>query len=525
MTRAVTKLGAWVISMMFEYTLLTTLAFHHLVIGGLLIVALLALTKLVSSSSEMRSWLWMTAFIVSTVIPFTLLTGEIENSATATPIRTIQIDGDLKSIIVDSQATLPTDGIWHLPSEIVFNFSFLLNLAIFVWVIGSIWRAGMTIRTFTRTRQLLKLPMSRVSSLSEDLGINVFASQTETSPMVIGLWQPKIIVPQSILNELPHEQLTSVVLHERAHINRKDNWFSLLQELIAILFWWSPVIRFVNKKIHVEREIACDLRAVRQMNNGKQYAQSLVACARLMVDKQRNVLAMGLFSKKKELRYRVGAVLMNKTRKIPSLKLVTLLCVFLGASTLQAAQILSPKISIQNTATDARTYSMLPKRESKSLLNAVENNDLGTINSLLNNGVDINTPLIGDGTALMLAVKRRNSEMVQALIDLGADVNQASMLDGNPLIVAAQTNNLESAKVLLDQGADPNGFVRRDETPLINASHYGHLQMTKLLVEHGADVNLSVTTGIEDGFETRSPLNRAKSEQIREYLIANGAIK
>lgn len=513
--------------MMFEYTLLATLAFHHLVIGGLLIAALLALTKFVSSNAETRSWLWMTVFIVSTLTPFTLLTDDIENRATVinAPNKTILIDGEIKSIVVDGQAILPANRDRHLPSEIVFNFSFLLSLGIIIWVIGSIWRTGAVLRTFLRTRQLLNLTLRRISPLSEDLDVNVFASQTETSPMVIGLWKPKIIVPQSILNELPHEQLTSIVLHERAHINRKDNWFSLLQGVIVILFWWSPVIRFVNKKIHVEREIACDLRAVYQMNNGKQYAQSLVACARLMVDKQRNVLAMGLFSKKKELNYRIGAVLMNKARKIPSLKLVTLLCVFLAASTLHAAQILSPKISIQSTASDARTYSMLPRRESEPLLKAVESNDLDTVNSLLNQGIDINTPLIGDGTALMIAVKRRNSEMVQSLIDLGADVNQASMFDGNPLIVAAQINNLESAKILLDQGADVNGFVRRDETPLINASGYGHLQMTKLLVEHGADVNLSVTTGIEDGFEVRSPLNRAKTEQIRAYLIASGAIK
>ena len=48
------------------------------------------------------------------------------------------------------------------------------------------------------------------------------------------------------------------------------------------------------------------------MKNSKQYAQSLIDCAKLMVIEQRSILAMGLFSKKKELNYRVGAVLTNK---------------------------------------------------------------------------------------------------------------------------------------------------------------------------------------------------------------------
>ena len=59
--------------MIFEYTLLTTLAFHHLVIGVILIAGLLLLSRLTQQSAEAKSWLWMTAFILSTVIPFTLL--------------------------------------------------------------------------------------------------------------------------------------------------------------------------------------------------------------------------------------------------------------------------------------------------------------------------------------------------------------------------------------------------------------------------------------------------------------------
>ena len=115
--------------------------------------------------------------------------------------------------------------------------------------------------------------------------------------------------------------------------------------------------------------------------------------------------------------------------------------------------------------------------------------------------------------------------MVRELISLGADVNQASIYDGNPLIIAAKTNNIELANLLINEGANVNGIVRRDETPLINASGRGYLEMTKLLVERGADVNLAVTTDASDGFEVRSPLNRARNRSVKEYLLANGAIE
>jgi len=513
--------------MMLKYTLLTTLAFHHLLIGSVLVIGLLALNKLVQSSPETRSWLWMTAFIISTAIPFTLF------SETTTPQNTtanyLENTAPLNTISAPSSVSAATaqaaNDNWHLPSEIVFNFSFLLSIGIALWALGSTWRAVGVLHTFIRTRRLISSQLTPIKSLSLNPDIDVFSSSSVASPMVVGLLKPKVILPQSILNELQHEQLIAIVLHEKAHIQRKDNWFSLFQELIVIIFWWSPITRFLNKVIHVEREIACDLRAVAKMNNNKQYAQSLVDCAKLMVDEKRNVLAMGLFSKKKELTYRVSSVLASKTKKIPNLTLVAISCFVLGATSLQAAQTFSPKISINDTASDARFYSNLSRHLGEQLLDAVKNNDIDTITALLNSGIDINMPVIGEGTALMIAVKTRNSEMAQTLIDLGADVNQASRFDGNPLIIAAKTNNLELAELLLKQGADVNKIVRRDETPLINASNRGHFEMIKYLVESGADVNLAVTTGIEDGFEVRSPLNRASNSKVKEYLIANGALE
>jgi len=122
-----------------------------------------------------------------------------------------------------------------------------------------------------------------------------------------------------------------------------------------------------------------------------------------------------------------------------------------------------------------------------------------------------------------MGVEQNNPILTQALIDLGADVNQSSRGDGNPLIVAAMENNIALAKLLLDNGADVNKVVPKDETPLINASFYGFYEMSELLINRGADVNLSVTTGESDGFQRRTPLNRARNNKIKELLLANGA--
>jgi len=513
--------------MIFEYTLLTTLAFHHIVIGVMLIAGLLLMNKALISNAEIRSWLWMTVFVLSTVVPFTLISRDTEAVvAVSNASRTVaSLDIAAESFEIQKQAPEPVTQSWHLPTELVFNFSLFLTIGLILWAIGSLWRAFTTLNTLLRTRQLIASNLEPMQSLSSEVGTLVYSSSAVASPLVIGLRKPKIILPESIVQQLGSDQVTAIVLHEKAHINRKDNWFGLFQELIAILFWWSPVIRFVNRRIHLEREIACDLRAAIQLEDSKHYAQSLLDCAKLMVNEQRNVLAMGLFTRKKELNYRVGAVLQNKAAGIPSRLLIAIGCIAVGASTVQAAQTFSPRISIQHTAKDARIFSVLSRQESERLIEAVARDDLPEIEALLAGGTDINIPVIGDGTALMIAVKRRNLSMVRALIDLGADVNQASMFDGNPLIVAAKTGDITIAELLILNGADVNGIVPRDETPLINASKFGHIEMTKLLVERGANVNLAVRTGLEDGYENRSPLNMASGRDIRDYLLANGAIE
>jgi ankyrin repeat protein len=85
---------------------------------------------------------------------------------------------------------------------------------------------------------------------------------------------------------------------------------------------------------------------------------------------------------------------------------------------------------------------------------------------MIDQGVDINTPLISDGTALIIAVKNNDHDLVSALIGLGADVNQSALGDGNPLIAAAVTNHLTIAEYLLDKGADIDAIVKDGETTL-----------------------------------------------------------
>jgi bla regulator protein BlaR1 len=547
--------------MMTEFTLFTTLALHHLIIGSALTIVLFAVGKIIKTSAEMRSWIWMTVFLAATLIPFSLfnIKSAPVNQVNAATVVSQPLVTNSQSIIIDPEETTPD---WHVPSGLVYTLQQLLTLFMFIWLGGSLWRGVSVLRSFAYTRQLIQschpldLDHPLHKELSKSSRIDLLTSNAIASPLVSGITSPKIIFPENILNQLEHQQLGPILLHEQAHVQRFDVLFGILQELIAIIFWWSPVIRILNRKIHVERELACDLRAAKQLSNKKQYAQSLIDCAKLMITQHRSILAMGLFSQKKELSHRISEVLKSTGIKAPNFILIASVCFGLTVATVGAAHSYAPKISVEDVKSDSIHYSIMDDKVGLKLIDAVDKNDIQTITQMINDGTDIDTPAIGDGTALIIAVRRNNVEMVQALIDLGAnvnqsshgdgnplinavmrnnlkiaqllidqgaDVNQSSHGDGNPLINAAMRNNLKIAQLLIDQGADVNSVVPRDETPLINATRFGHLKMSQLLVKHGADVNLKVQTGASDGNKIRSPLNMAKTKQIKDFLIEIGA--
>lgn len=157
------------------------------------------------------------------------------------------------------------------------------------------------------------------------------------------------------------------------------------------------------------------------------------------------------------------------------------------------------------------------------IVKILANGDMQQIESLFENGLSLNQNIDGDGTPLIIAAQNRNYELVEYLVDNGADVNLESTQDGNPLIAAALANDLSLVKYLHSHGAKIDAITKYDETALISASRAGHFKIVKYLVENGADVNLGVDANVRLGKEWRTPLNGARTEEIRQFLLSSGA--
>jgi ankyrin repeat protein len=87
------------------------------------------------------------------------------------------------------------------------------------------------------------------------------------------------------------------------------------------------------------------------------------------------------------------------------------------------------------------------------------------------------------------ACAKGSVEDVQSLLDQGADINGRDTHHKTALAVESRVGKLEVVKVLIKYGADVNCRDKTGWTPLMAASRHGHREIAELLLNHGADVN------------------------------------
>jgi beta-lactamase regulating signal transducer with metallopeptidase domain len=129
------------------------------------------------------------------------------------------------------------------------------------------------------------------------------------TPSVLGFTHPIIAVPRAQATRLSDEQFQHVVLHELAHVRRRDDWCALAEHVIAAVMWVNPVIHLARRQAAVAREMACDEWVVRRAVSPVAYARCLVEVAGLRSRARRHRFAAAVTGQPGLLRRRIMSVL------------------------------------------------------------------------------------------------------------------------------------------------------------------------------------------------------------------------
>lgn len=98
------------------------------------------------------------------------------------------------------------------------------------------------------------------------------------SPIATGGGRPMVLVPPD-WETWPESDRRACLLHELAHLARRDDWMKLFQELVAIPFFYHPLVRWLLLRLDRERELLCDETVVASGIDRVAYARLLLRLA------------------------------------------------------------------------------------------------------------------------------------------------------------------------------------------------------------------------------------------------------
>ena len=123
---------------------------------------------------------------------------------------------------------------------------------------------------------LLGDAQARIGALED---VDLRTTSTSQLPMTIGVWHPTILLPNAS-SEYSAQRRWAVLLHELAHIRRRDCLTQLVCQMACAVFWWHPLAWIGARHMRALSERASDDLVLDAGAKPSEYAHDLLDMAR-----------------------------------------------------------------------------------------------------------------------------------------------------------------------------------------------------------------------------------------------------
>jgi len=198
-----------------------------------------------------------------------------------------------------------------------------LPTAVFgIWLTGAFvcfwrWKRGTAKVALMRTDAVIVSGHDAViQEAAAQVGLNrrvqLLKNSREIVPWATGVRRPVVVLPASS-SEWSRERFRIVLLHELAHIQRRDSLTQALAELALCLYWFHPLVWLALRRLRVERERACDDLVLRAGTGASDYASHLLGLARSLQPAELSPAAVSMAGA--HLETRIRAILNPRTNR------------------------------------------------------------------------------------------------------------------------------------------------------------------------------------------------------------------
>ncbi len=148
-----------------------------------------------------------------------------------------------------------------------------------------------------------------IADFSSLRSVTLATSEQVTVPAAIGFFRPMIVIPSWVLRELPAQELNVILLHELAHLRRWDDWTNLLQKIVRAVFLFHPAVWWIENRLSLEREMACDDHVLAETANPRAYAECLILLLEKSGTRRGWAMAQALVHRAREASLRLAQIL------------------------------------------------------------------------------------------------------------------------------------------------------------------------------------------------------------------------
>ena len=271
-------------------------------------------------------------------------------------------------------------------------------------------------------------------------------------PLTCGVFRPAIILPAEA-DDWPADRRRVVLLHELAHIRRRDCLTQLLARLARVIYWFNPLVWLAGRMLRIEREQACDDLVLASGHKASDYAGHLLEIVRSLHSVRCPSPAAVAMARKSQFEGRLLAILDPRRNRRAMTRLGILIAAILVAAIAVPLAVL--KATGPDNADVAALIEQLKGQDEYAWKSAVK--------QLVKTGPTVAEPVSrvfaqcgpGDARALQVLEAMAKDPDVQALMRKGLNSDNTNVVHCSLIVLGKSDNRDHVAAIvpLLDKSA------------------------------------------------------------------------
>lgn len=316
-------------------------------VSGTLLLLLILLLKRLYQNKFSRRWqyyIWIIAAL-RFLLPFTpdtTIVGSLfENFNTAAAAKEASADSStFVSAREDSGKAEPTEANKNMMNIIMHDPSHIYACLFFIWSASALALLVRKITVYQSFVQYIEAGNTEVSDIKilnllsdckEKLKIKTSVEVSRhsliASPIMIGFFRPKIVLPAC---ELEEKELSCIFMHELIHYRQRDIFYKWLIQIVVCLHWFNPFVCLLEKEVNKACELSCDEKVISILGDRarREYGDTLIFFLRSDNPCKSSPASITLTEGAEQLKERLSAI-MNFRKMTKLMTVVSLLTAFL----------------------------------------------------------------------------------------------------------------------------------------------------------------------------------------------------